>query len=87
MRTKSYNDIEKQVNRMLNYMLDCLGYGYNNPHSDKYNIVASCRLKYIRKIQRTYISNINKAEGFSDGMYQVYKSASKQYLRKVYAGY
>lgn len=87
MRTKSYNDIEKQVNRMLNYMLYCLGYGYNNPHSDKYNIVASCRLKYIRKIQRAYISNINKSEGLYPDMYHVYKSESKQYPRKVYAGY
>ena len=78
MRTKSYNDIEKQVNRMLNFMLDSLGYGYSD---------ASSRLEYIRRTQHSYISNINKSEGLYPDMYCVHKSESKQYPRKVYAGY
>ena len=71
MRTKSYNDIEKQVNRMLNFMLDSLGYGYSDPCSEEYNFVASS----------------NKSEGLYPDMYCVHKSESKQYPRKVYAGY
>lgn len=55
MRTKSYNDIEKQVNRMLNFMLDSLGYGYSDPCSEEYNFVASSRLEYIRRTQHSYI--------------------------------
>lgn len=87
MRTKSYNDIEKQVNRMLNYMLDSLGYGYNDPRSEDYNLIASSRQEYIRRTQHSYISNINKSEGLYPDMYHVYKSESKRYPRKVYAGY
>ena len=87
MRTKSYNDIEKQVNRMLNFMLDSLGYGYSDPCSEEYNFVASSRLEYIRRTQHSYISNINKSEGLYPDMYCVHKSESKQYQRKVYAAY
>nr|DAV71939.1 MAG TPA: hypothetical protein [Caudoviricetes sp.] len=84
---KSYSDIEKQVNRMLSYMLDTLGNEYNEPTSKYYNPIAAARLERIRRIQHLYTSNINKSEGLYPSPYYVYKSAGKKYMRKVYAGY
>lgn len=102
MKTKSYSDIEKQVNRIITgYLVD----EYSQPHSERHAAI----IRKVRAIQRRYTFNINRAEGFCtfieiDGsahamafataerinygaMHHVYKSASKRYTRRIYAGY
>lgn len=99
---KSYNDINKQVNRIItSYLVD----EYSQPHSDRHAAIV----RKVRDIQHRYTFNINRAEGFCtfielDGgtrrmswaeakridygaIYHVYKSEVKRYPRRVYAGY
>lgn len=87
---KSYNDIEKQVNRILAaYLVN----EYSQPHSQRHAAI----IRKVRDIQHRYTFNFNRAEGFCAGMewaeaqrvdygaiYLVYKSASKRYPREIY---
>lgn len=87
---KSYNDIEKQVNRIIAvHLVD----EYSQPRSERHAAI----IRKVRDIQRRYTFNINRAEGFCAGIgwaeaqrvdygaiYHVYKSTSKQYPREIY---
>lgn len=88
---KSYNDIEKQVNRIIAvYLIDeC-----SQPRSERHAAI----IRKVRDIQHRYTFNINRAEGFCAGVereeaqhvdhgaiYHTYKSASKRYPREIYA--
>lgn len=87
---KSYNDIEKQVNRIIAaYLIDeC-----SQPHNQRHAAI----IRKLRDIQHRYTFNINHAEGFCISMewaeaqrvdhgaiYHVYESASKRYPREIY---
>ena len=87
---KSYSDIEKQVNRILvNYLVD--------EYSQPINETAQQRICKVRDIQHRYTFNINRAEGFCDGVtwdeakarfYGIvypYGSVTKKYPREIYA--
>lgn len=91
MRTKSYNDIEKQVNRIFaDYLID----EHNQPISE----TAQERIYKVRDIQHRYTYNINRAEGYCEwldwetaralchsGIIFAYRSETKKYPREIYA--
>lgn len=91
MKTKSYSDIEKQVNRIfVNYLVD--------EYSQPINETAQQRIYKVRDIQHRYTFNINKSEGFCScitweyakancygGIVYPYGSVTKKYPREIYA--
>lgn len=87
---KSYNDIEKQVNRIIAvHLVD----EYSQPRSERHAAI----IRKVRDIQHRYTFNINRAEGFCDGVtwdeakarfYGIvypYGSVTKKYPREIYA--